>query len=81
MHLFVSRGALRPRFFLSLRLFKSGLRGALEFRGDTPLLASEKRWIGETHVHALNYCMLLLDSEAQQLAIYIGWLLRYHVIR
>src|SRR5207244_3657219 len=25
--------------------------------------------------HALNYCMLLPGPEAQQLAIYIGWLL------
>ncbi|GAA2145562.1 chromate efflux transporter [Nocardioides koreensis] len=26
-------------------------------------------------LHALNYCMLLPEPEAQQLAIYIGWLL------
>src|SRR5690606_37559455 len=26
-------------------------------------------------LHALNYCMLLPGPEAQQLAIYIGWLL------
>ncbi|WP_171524960.1 chromate transporter, partial [Acinetobacter baumannii] len=36
----------------------------------------EKRWIGETRfLHALNYCTLLPGPEAQQLAIYIGWLL------
>jgi len=39
-------------------------------------LVAEKRWIGESRfLHALNYCMLLPGPEAQQLAIYIGWLL------
>lgn len=39
-------------------------------------LVEEKRWIGESRfLHALNYCMLLPGPEAQQLAIYIGWLL------
>ncbi len=40
------------------------------------ILVQEKRWIGEPRfLHALNYCMLLPGPEAQQLAIYIGWLL------
>lgn len=40
------------------------------------ILVEEKRWIGEERfLHALNYCMLLPGPEAQQLAIYIGWLL------
>ena len=40
------------------------------------ILVEEKRWIGEARfLHALNYCMLLPGPEAQQLAIYIGWLL------
>ncbi len=40
------------------------------------ILVDEKRWIGENRfLHALNYCMLLPGPEAQQLAIYIGWLL------
>ena len=40
------------------------------------LLVEERRWIGEERfLHALNYCMLLPGPEAQQLAIYIGWLL------
>jgi chromate transporter len=44
------------------------------------ILVEEKRWIGEARfLHALNYCMLLPGPEAQQLAIYIGWLL--HRIR
>jgi chromate transporter len=39
-------------------------------------LVDEKRWIGQARfLHALNYCMLLPGPEAQQLAIYIGWLL------
>jgi chromate transporter len=40
------------------------------------ILVEEKRWIGEHRfLHALNYCMLLPGPEAQQLAVYIGWLL------
>ena len=39
-------------------------------------LVEEKRWISESRfLHALNYCMILPGPEAQQLAIYIGWLL------
>ena len=40
------------------------------------ILVDEKRWVSENRfLHALNYCMLLPGPEAQQLAIYIGWLL------
>ncbi|HXV00070.1 MAG TPA: chromate efflux transporter [Caulobacteraceae bacterium] len=40
------------------------------------ILVEEKRWIGERRfLQALNYCMLLPGPEAQQLAIYIGWLM------
>ncbi|HEY8354638.1 MAG TPA: chromate efflux transporter [Methylophilaceae bacterium] len=39
-------------------------------------LVEKKGWISERRfLHALNYCMLLPGPEAQQLAIYIGWLL------
>ena len=39
-------------------------------------LVDKKRWISENRfLHTLNYCMLLPGPEAQQLAIYIGWLL------
>jgi len=39
-------------------------------------LVEKRRWIGERRfLHALNYCMVLPGPEAQQLAIYIGWLL------
>ena len=43
-------------------------------------LVERRRWIDEARfLHALNFCMLLPGPEAQQLAIYIGWLL--HKIR
>src|SRR6184192_321095 len=39
-------------------------------------LVDRKKWISQSRfLHALNYCMLLPGPEAQQLAIYIGWLL------
>ena len=39
-------------------------------------LVEKKRWISQSRfLHALNFCMLLPGPEAQQLAIYIGWLL------
>ena len=39
-------------------------------------LVERRRWISERRfLHALNFCMLLPGPEAQQLAIYLGWLL------
>ena len=39
-------------------------------------LVDEKRWLGQHRfLHALNFCMLLPGPEAQQLAVYTGWLL------
>ena len=39
-------------------------------------LVERRRWISEKRfLHALNYCMLLPGPEAQQLAIYLGWLM------
>ncbi|RIZ65866.1 MAG: chromate efflux transporter [Methylococcales bacterium] len=39
-------------------------------------LVERRRWISEQRfLHALNYCMLLPGPEAQQLAIYLGWLM------
>jgi chromate transporter len=39
-------------------------------------LVEKRRWIGERRfLHALNYAMVLPGPEAQQLCIYIGWLL------
>lgn len=40
------------------------------------LVVEEKRWIDERRfLTALNYAMILPGPEAQQLAIYLGWLL------
>jgi len=57
--------------------------GFISFGGPTGQIAimhtelvEKRRWISESRfLHALNYCMLLPGPEAQQLAIYIGWLL------
>ena len=39
-------------------------------------LVEKRRWISEKRfLHALNFCMLLPGPEAQQLAIYLGWLM------
>ena len=39
-------------------------------------LVDKRRWLSdERFLHALNYCMLLPGPEAQQLAVYIGWLM------
>ena len=40
------------------------------------IVVEEKKWIGEQRfLQALNYCTLLPGPEAQQLAVYIGWLM------
>ncbi len=40
------------------------------------ILVEEKRWLGDARfLHALNFCMILPGPEAQQLAVYIGWLM------
>ncbi len=57
--------------------------GFISFGGPTGQIAimqtelvEKKRWISQSRfLHALNFCMLLPGPEAQQLAIYIGWLL------
>ncbi len=70
-----------PTFFRALVIWvKIGL---LSFGGPTGQIALMHRELVERHrwvsngrfLHALNYCMLLPGPEAQQLAIYIGWLL------
>ncbi|MFK0692348.1 chromate efflux transporter [Mesorhizobium sp. IMUNJ 23033] len=70
-----------PTFREAVRLWAK--IGLLSFGGPAGQIAlmhkelvEERRWIGEQRfLHALNYCMLLPGPEAQQLAIYIGWLL------
>src|ERR671938_523585 len=67
------RMALRAWFAISLQTF-GGPAGQIAVMQRT--LVEEKRWVGQGRfLHALNYCMLLPGPEAQQLAIYIGWLL------
>ena len=67
------RDALRAWFLISWQTF-GGPAGQIAVMQRT--LVDEKRWIGQRRfLHALNYCMLLPGPEAQQLAIYTGWLL------
>lgn len=67
------REATRTWFAVSLQTF-GGPAGQIAVMQNK--LVDEKRWIGQQRfLHALNYCMLLPGPEAQQLAIYTGWLL------
>ena len=67
------REATRTWFEISLQTF-GGPAGQIAVMQHK--LVDEKRWIGQQRfLHALNYCMLLPGPEAQQLAIYTGWLL------
>ena len=69
--------SLRQAFWFWLKL------GFISFGGPAGQIAImheelvvRRRWISEKRfLHALNYCMVLPGPEAQQLAIYIGWLL------
>lgn len=57
--------------------------GLLSFGGPSGQIAlmhrelvERLRWVSDARfLHALNYCMVLPGPEAQQLAIYTGWLL------
>src|SRR6478735_3270249 len=65
--------ATRAWFLISLQTF-GGPAGQIAVMQRT--LVDDKRWLGERRfLHALSYCMLLPGPEAQQLAIYTGWLL------
>ncbi|MES2308730.1 MAG: chromate transporter, partial [Verrucomicrobiota bacterium] len=72
-----SKPSFKEAFLFWLKL------GFISFGGPTAQIAmmhaelvEKKRWISENRfLHALNYCMILPGPEAQQLAIYIGWLL------
>ena len=67
------RQATRAWFDISLQTF-GGPAGQIAVMQHK--LVDQKRWIGQQRfLHALSYCMLLPGPEAQQLAIYIGWLL------
>ncbi len=74
----------RPTAPTFLEAFRYWLKlGFISFGGPAGQIAmmhqelvEKRRWISERRfLHALNYCMLLPGPEAQQLAIYIGWLL------
>ncbi len=65
--------ASRVWFRISLRTF-GGPAGQIAVMHRE--LVDERRWIGEERfLHALSFCTLLPGPEAQQLAIYLGWLL------
>jgi chromate transporter len=65
--------AAKTWFLISLETF-GGPAGQIAVMQR--ILVDEKRWIGHRRFqHALNFCVLLPGPEAQQLAIYIGWLL------
>lgn len=72
---------IRPVPFADLARASAKI-GVLGFGGPAGQIAlmhrifvDEKKWIDEArYLHALNYCMLLPGPEAQQLAVYVGWL-------
>lgn len=76
-----TNGSLHPSFGEAFRFWLK--LGFISFGGPTGQIAimhqelvEQKKWISESRfLHALNYCMLLPGPEAQQLAIYVGWLL------
>ena len=63
------------RFWIKLGFINfGGPTGQIAIMHDE--LVERRRWISNARfLHALNYCMLLPGPEAQQLAIYVGWLL------
>ena len=71
------RPSFRDAFLFWLKL------GFINFGGPTGQIAimhqelvDRRRWVGEDRfLHALSFCVLLPGPEAQQLAIYSGWLL------
>lgn len=74
--------AQTPEFSEVLRVFAR--IGLLSFGGPAGQIAmlhkavvEERQWLSEERfLHALSYCMLLPGPEAQQLATYIGWLVK-----
>ena len=75
------RAGHRPSFGEAFRFWLK--LGFISFGGPAGQIAimqtelvDRKKWISQARfLHALNFCMLLPGPEAQQLAIYIGWLL------
>jgi chromate transporter len=78
------RSEVEPRGVPFVEAFRFWVKlGFISFGGPAGQIAimhrelvERRHWISEDRfLHALNYCMLLPGPEAQQLAIYIGWLL------
>ena len=75
------QGSVAPSFGDALRFWLK--LGFVNFGGPTGQIAimheelvTRRRWLGEDRfLHALSFCLLLPGPEAQQLAIYTGWLL------
>lgn len=67
------RVAAKAWFLVSLQTF-GGPAGQISVMHTE--IVERRRWVGEQRfLHALSYCTLLPGPEAQQLAIYLGWLL------
>jgi chromate transporter len=63
------------RFWVTLGFINfGGPAGQIALMHDE--VVERRRWVSDARfLHALNFCMLLPGPEAQQLAIYLGWLL------
>jgi chromate transporter len=80
-HQVAERAGRRPSFAEAFRFWLK--LGFISFGGPAGQIAimqtelvEKKKWISQSRfLHALNFCMLLPGPEAQQLAIYVGWLL------
>src|SRR6476660_8362206 len=76
-----SLAPIKPTFAQAFRFWLK--LGFISFGGPAGQIAimqtelvEKRRWISQSRfLHALNFCMLLPGPEAQQLAIYVGWLL------
>jgi chromate transporter len=71
------RDALRVWTYVALNSF-GGPAGQIAVMHR--VIVDTKHWVSDRRfLHALNYCMLLPGPEAQQLSVYIGWLMHGHV--
>src|ERR1700710_3311735 len=73
--------ARMPTFGQALRVWTK--IGLLSFGGPAGQIAllhrevvDDRNWVSDRRfLHALNFCTLLPGPEAQQLAVYLGWLM------
>jgi chromate transporter len=73
IHQMPIRQSTRMWFGISLRTF-GGPAGQIAVMHEE--IVEKRKLIGESRfLHALSFCTLLPGPEAQQLAIYLGWLL------